>query len=67
VAVTEEILRLARQLQACETRLSLLRNGDDRWDEMRRDLEHQRDLMTRRLAQLEAAEGWNDPTNDDVA
>jgi hypothetical protein len=67
VAVTEEILRLARQLQGCETRLGLLSNveGNELRDEMRRALTKLRDIAKRRFAQLEAPEGWYGATADD--
>ncbi len=58
MAVDEEMLALAREVQACDVRLGLMPNDGERAAALRRELERRRDEAARRLAALEQAAGW---------
>ena len=60
MSVSEELMALAREVQACDVRLGLLPvASDDRNDAFRRELQDRRRDAAARLAQLEAEGGWH--------
>jgi hypothetical protein len=60
MAVDDEMLQLAREVQGCDVRLGLMPAGEARGADLRDELRRRRDEAARRLALLEAAGGWAD-------
>ncbi len=56
MSVNEEMLKLAREVMACDVRLGLLSAGRD--STFRQDLQDRRSIAATRLAELEAQHGW---------
>ena len=58
MSVSTELLDLAREVQACDVGLNLLRADDSRNLEARRELAERRAIAAKQLAALEAEHGW---------